>query len=148
MYIIRRSASNPLLSPITDRQWESRAVFNGCPIKVGNITHMVYRALGRPDALMAPGGLSTIGKALSSPELSGSRFRIEGHTDTVGNREGNRSLSARRAATVVDYLSQKFGIDRGRLESMGKGEDALLVPTGDQVDEPRNRRVRIVNITG
>ncbi len=92
--------------------------------------------------------LDTIGKALSSPELTGSRFRIEGHTDTVGNRDGNRSLSARRAATVVDYLSQKFGIDRGRLESMGKGQDALLVPTGDQVDEPRNRRVRIVNITG
>ena len=72
MYIIRRSASNPLLSPITDRQWESRAVFNGCPIKVGNITHMVYRALGRPDALMAPGGLSTIGKALS---LDGEHFQ-------------------------------------------------------------------------
>jgi OmpA-OmpF porin, OOP family len=92
--------------------------------------------------------LDTIGRALSSNELAGSRFRIEGHTDTVGTRDGNRSLSGRRAAAVVDYLSQKFGIDRARLESKGMGQDALIVPTGDQVDEPRNRRVRIVNITG
>ena len=60
----------------------------------------------------------------------------------------NRALSGRRAAAVVDYLSQKYGIDRARLESKGMGQDALLVPTRDQVDEPRNRRVRIVNITG
>ncbi len=92
--------------------------------------------------------LDTIGRALSSNELAGSRFRIEGHTDTVGSRDGNRSLSGRRAAAVVDYLSQKYGIDRSRLESKGMGQDALVVPTGDQVDEPRNRRVRIVNITG
>ncbi len=92
--------------------------------------------------------LDTIGRALSSNELAGSRFRIEGHTDTVGSRENNRSLSGRRAAAVVDYLSQKYGIDRARLESKGMGQDALVVPTGDQVDEPRNRRVRIVNITG
>ena len=92
--------------------------------------------------------LDTIGRALSSNELAGSRFRIEGHTDTVGTRDSNRSLSGRRATSVVDYLSQKFGIDRSRLESKGMGQDALVVPTGDQVDEPRNRRVRIVNITG
>lgn len=92
--------------------------------------------------------LDTIGRALSSNELAGSRFRIEGHTDTVGSRDSNRSLSGRRAASVVDYLSQKFGIDRSRLESKGMGQDALVVPTGEQVDEPRNRRVRIVNITG
>lgn len=92
--------------------------------------------------------LDTIGRALSSAELSGSRFRIEGHTDTVGTRDGNRSLSGRRALAVVDYLSQKYGIDRARLESKGMGQDALVVQTGDQVDEPRNRRVRIVNITG
>ncbi len=92
--------------------------------------------------------LDTIGRALSSNELAGSRFRIEGHTDTVGSRDMNRALSGRRAAAVVDYLSQKYGIDRARLESKGMGQDALLVPTRDQVDEPRNRRVRIVNITG
>ncbi|MDO8518307.1 MAG: hypothetical protein Q7S26_03395 [bacterium] len=72
MYVIRRSPHNPLLSPIVDKQWEARGTFNGCPIKRGNITHLLYRALGRPDALMTPAGVSTIGKALS---LDGKTFQ-------------------------------------------------------------------------
>lgn len=92
--------------------------------------------------------LDTLGQALASPDLSGSRFRIEGHTDTVGTRDENRALSARRAAAVVEFLSHKYKIDGSRLESVGKGQDDLRIPTGDQVAEPRNRRVRVVNITG
>jgi predicted GH43/DUF377 family glycosyl hydrolase len=63
---------NPLISPIADRQWEARGTFNPTVIKKGNITHLLYRALGRPDALMTPAGISTIGKALS---LDGERFQ-------------------------------------------------------------------------
>lgn len=72
MYVIRRSPHNPLIAPIADKQWESRGTFNGCPVKRGNITHLLYRALGRPDALMTPAGLSTIGKAIS---LDGEHFQ-------------------------------------------------------------------------
>jgi outer membrane protein OmpA-like peptidoglycan-associated protein len=92
--------------------------------------------------------LDTIGQALTSTDLVASRFRIEGHTDTVGTREGNQALSARRAEKVVQYLTEKFAIQPTRLEAKGMGEEHLVVPTGDQVNEPRNRRVRIVNITG
>ena len=65
MYVIKRSGHNPIISPIADRTWEARATFNPTVIKRGNITHLLYRALGRPDALMTPSGVSTIGKALS-----------------------------------------------------------------------------------
>lgn len=92
--------------------------------------------------------LDTLGQALASSELASSRFRIEGHTDTVGSREENQSLSARRAAAVVQYLTSRFHIDPSRLESIGRGQEDLLVKTGDQVNEPRNRRVRVVNVTG
>ncbi len=72
MYVIKRSGHNPLISPVNDRGWESRGTFNPTAVKKGNITHLLYRALGRPDALMTPAGLSTIGKALS---LDGVRFQ-------------------------------------------------------------------------
>lgn len=65
MYVIKRSSHNPLIAPINDKHWEARGTFNPTPIKKGNITHLLYRALGRPDALMTPAGISTIGKALS-----------------------------------------------------------------------------------
>lgn len=72
MYVIRRSKNNPLISPIADKPWESRGTFNPSVVKKGNITHMLYRALGKPDALMTPAGISTIGKALS---LDGEKFQ-------------------------------------------------------------------------
>jgi len=90
--------------------------------------------------------LDELGKALSTPALAPYRFRIEGHTDTVGVAAANRGLSERRAAAVVSYLDARFGVNRTRLEAAGMGEDAPLVPTGPQVPEPRNRRVQVVNV--
>jgi len=90
--------------------------------------------------------LDELGRALSSNELSGYRFRIEGHTDTVGTPELNRSLSERRAEAVVQYLANTDHVDRTRLEAVGMGQDDLAVPTGPQVSEPRNRRVQVVNV--
>jgi outer membrane protein OmpA-like peptidoglycan-associated protein len=92
--------------------------------------------------------LDRLGKALASPQLAGDRFRIEGHTDTVGTRDTNKPLSQHRAETVASYLESKFGIAASRLEAVGVGEDDLLVATPDQTPEPRNRRVHIVNLSG
>ena len=94
----------------------------------------------------ARSALDRLGAALSSADLAGFRFRIEGHTDTVGNPDANRNLSARRAAAVVDYLSGSYHVDRTRLQAAGMGSDRLAVPTGPQVDEPRNRRVQVINL--
>jgi OOP family OmpA-OmpF porin len=90
--------------------------------------------------------LDNLGKALNDQTLASYRFRIEGHTDTVGTREYNKELSERRAATVVDYLANRFHVDRSRIEAIGMGEDGLLVATPDQTPEPRNRRVQVVNL--
>ncbi|MBV9785740.1 MAG: OmpA family protein [Acidisphaera sp.] len=90
--------------------------------------------------------LDELGHALSSSTLATYRFRIEGHTDTVGSATANKTLSEQRAEKVVDYLATKFNIDRSRLQAVGMGEDGLLVQTGPQTAEPRNRRVQVVNI--
>jgi outer membrane protein OmpA-like peptidoglycan-associated protein len=90
--------------------------------------------------------LDELGRALASAELAGFRFRVEGHTDTVGSSALNQSLSERRAAAVVQYLATKHGIAASRLQPLGLGESQPLVPTGDEVAEPRNRRVQVVNI--
>ena len=96
-----------------------------------------------PDAVRT---LDELGSALSSKELAGYRFRIEGHTDTVGSPEHNRALSERRAEAVVDYIAKKFGVEPTRLQAVGMGEQGLMVPTPPQTAEPRNRRVQVVNL--
>jgi len=67
---------------------------------------------------------------------------VIGHTDTVGERETNDLLSAQRAERVKGFLVE-IGIPVGRIQTAGRGERELLVPTTDNVDEPRNRRVEI-----
>jgi len=67
---------------------------------------------------------------------------VIGHTDTVGDAEGNDRLSAQRAETVKGFLVG-IGIPAERIRTAGRGERELLVPTDDNVEEPRNRRVEI-----
>jgi len=90
--------------------------------------------------------LDQLGQALTSPKLADFKFRVEGHTDTVGAPEMNKTLSEQRAASVTDYLATKFNIDRSRLQPVGMGEEGLLVATGPEVANAANRRVLVVNL--
>jgi len=65
-----------------------------------------------------------------------------GHTDSVGAQELNDRLSLQRAERVKALLVA-IGIAAERIYVAGRGERELLVPTADNVDEPRNRRVEI-----
>jgi OOP family OmpA-OmpF porin len=92
--------------------------------------------------------LDALGKALSSADLAKYRFRIEGHTDTVGSPAYNLALSQRRAEAVARYLEKGFGVASARLEPVGMGEQGLLVPTPPQTPNAQNRRVKVVNLGG
>lgn len=67
---------------------------------------------------------------------------VIGHTDTVGDKEFNRSLSLSRAQMVADLLKQK-GLKVHDLIVDSHGESNPLVRTSDNTSEPRNRRVEI-----
>ena len=67
---------------------------------------------------------------------------VIGHTDRVGTQQFNDRLSLQRAERVRAELI-KLGIEEARIQIAGRGERELLVPTADEVPEPRNRRVEI-----
>jgi len=67
---------------------------------------------------------------------------VIGHTDTVGELRGNDQLSAQRAETVKGFLVG-IGIPAERIQTAGRGKREPIVPTTDNVDEPKNRRVEI-----
>ncbi len=64
---------------------------------------------------------------------------IEGHTDNVGSREANMSLSKRRAKTVEKYLEGK-GISGKRLRSEGYGFDKPIATNDTPLGRAKNRR--------
>lgn len=67
---------------------------------------------------------------------------VYGHTDTVGSASFNQALSERRAQSVANYLISR-GVSAARIRWQGFGETQLRVATGDNVNEPLNRRVEI-----
>lgn len=73
------------------------------------------------------------------------RFRVYGHTDSVGGNSYNKRLGLRRARAAVNHLVSR-GIDRRRLEAMvSQGESQPLILT--QEPERRNRRT-VTEVSG
>jgi len=71
-----------------------------------------------------------------------SRFRIEGYTDSTGNKQKNITLSQNRADAVKIYLIQ-VGIDQSRLESIGYGPEKPIASNKTRKGRELNRRVEI-----
>jgi OmpA-OmpF porin, OOP family len=68
------------------------------------------------------------------------KFRIEGHTDNVGAKDFNQTLSQQRADSVIAYLVAQ-GIDSGRLVAKGFGDTKPIAPNDTKVGRDKNRRV-------
>ena len=88
--------------------------------------------------------LNTIKQAAAAFKAKGNaRITATGHTDTSGPEAYNMALSLRRANAVKDALVRD-GVPATAIAVIGRGEQGLLVQTGDGVREPQNRRVEIV----
>jgi outer membrane protein OmpA-like peptidoglycan-associated protein len=68
------------------------------------------------------------------------RMEIAGHTDNVGEKGYNQSLSENRAHAVVDYLVQK-GIESDRLTFAGYGDKSPVAQNTTDEGRQMNRRV-------
>ncbi|HVP81301.1 MAG TPA: OmpA family protein [Thermodesulfobacteriota bacterium] len=68
---------------------------------------------------------------------------VVGHTDLVGKEAYNNDLSQKRANYVRDLLVSR-GIKPDTLFVSYYGKARPLVPTRDEVPEPRNRRVEVI----
>lgn len=88
--------------------------------------------------------LHSLGKALTSAELSGSIFMLGGHTDAKGSDNYNQSLSERRAETVKKFLTENYKIPAENLVSAGYGKSELKNKADPTAAE--NRRVQVINM--
>jgi outer membrane protein OmpA-like peptidoglycan-associated protein len=77
------------------------------------------------------------------PEIS--KIRVEGHTDDRGPSSYNKSLSQRRAQSVVNYLVGQ-DISSDRLVAEGFGEDKPIASNNTEEGRSINRRVEMVII--
>ena len=86
--------------------------------------------------------LEEVAKLLKSePTL---RLLVVGHTDNVGTFEFNMDLSQRRAASVVQILTSKLGIDPARLKPVGVSFASPVATNRTDEGKSKNRRVQLV----
>jgi outer membrane protein OmpA-like peptidoglycan-associated protein len=103
---------------------------------------MVFFDWDRAD--LSEASLNVVRQAAGAYKSKGSaRIRATGHTDTSGPEAYNMALSLRRANAVKNALVRE-GVPAAAIAVIGRGEQGLLVQTGDGVREPQNRRVEIV----
>lgn len=88
--------------------------------------------------------LNSLGKALTSPELTGAVIMLGGHTDAKGSDDYNQKLSERRAETVKRFLVENYRVSADNLVTSGYGKAGLKNAADPYAAE--NRRVEIVNV--
>ena len=67
---------------------------------------------------------------------------VEGHTDNVGKKDYNYTLSEKRARTVSEYLKGRVGHDK--ISYRGLGQDVPLADNRTPEGRKKNRRVEII----
>ena len=118
---------------------------HGCPLVVVTekeikINEQVKFKFNSAEILKESDGLlGAVKKVLEDhPEIA--KVRIEGHTDNVGNDAYNKTLSTKRAASVMKWLAD-HGVEKKRLVSAGYGKDEPIDTNDTEQGRANNRRV-------
>ncbi len=117
---------------------EYRQTDRGVVITLGDVLFEV----GEADLLpVAQQNLGDVIELLDSePDAA---IRIEGHTDATGPAQLNLRLSEQRAMAVREALTD-LGVDAGRMNAVGMGEDFPIATNETEEGRARNRRVDVI----
>jgi len=95
-------------------------------------------------ATLKPGATSMIERiAAFLKDNDGTKVIVEGHTDSRGSEDYNQQLSERRAQAVADALAFR-GIDRSRVEAVGRGKALPVASNDTAAGQQQNRRVELI----
>ncbi|SLM32361.1 OmpA1 [Desulfamplus magnetovallimortis] len=97
--------------------------------------------------IIKPAGFEFLDKVvnvlIARPDLF---VKIQGHTDSIGTRKYNDTLSMRRAEAVKAYLADK-GIDENRISCEGFGFSKPVASNKTDKGRALNRRVELFPVT-
>ena len=124
---------------------ELEKIFRNQEVVLKNIYYDFDESFIRTDAQPTLNNLSALLRR--NPEI---RIELGSHTDCVGSPSYNQRLSQARAQAAVDYLVEQ-GIDVGRLEAKGYGEESPIAEcicercTDEERQENRRTTFRILD---
>lgn len=141
---VRVSTAEPALpAPVTmDSEYITRVFGAALAARPGPPARFVLYFEGDSDRLTAESQRRLAEVARTVVERRALAVSIVGHTDTMGTTEYNFQLGLRRARRVQEAIRAQ-PVDQSIVRVDSHGEKDPLVPTGDNVPEPRNRRVEV-----
>lgn len=93
---------------------------------------------------ITPGFYETLNSvAIVLAEFDKTTISVYGHADSRGAEDYNQQLSQRRALSVSNYLATQ-GVNGGRLQAVGFGENRPVADNTTEGGRAANRRVEIV----
>lgn len=105
------------------------------------ITFDVNKADIKPESYGTLNDIATVLK--ENPSV---KVKIVGHTDSDGDDALNLNLSKRRAESVRNELTSKFGIDASRMQTEGAGETRPVASNDTPANKAMNRRVEFIKL--
>ena len=94
-------------------------------------------------AVIKPGGIDGLTKVADVlNRYLEETITVKGHTDSTGSEVFNQQLSERRAKSVADFLIGR-GVDPGRVNWVGYGEQLPIAGNDTEAGRLQNRRVEI-----
>jgi len=100
MPAIKRAKNNPVLSADSNHPWEAEAVFNWCPVKVGERIHYLYRAMSEPELM----------------DQTYIKLSVIGHASS----KGYQTLEDRRIFISPEFEWEKYGCEDPRVTKLGQ----------------------------
>lgn len=88
--------------------------------------------------------LDNLAAAMNEESLKNARFKLTGHTDSIGGAAFNLALSIQRAQSAQEYLIKRHRIEASRLLIEGKGFAELADSANPE--SAVNRRVQVTNL--
>jgi outer membrane protein OmpA-like peptidoglycan-associated protein len=127
--------------PLPEPALES-ALAGAAPVQLSGVHFGFASATLRPESDAVLTQLAAVLRA--HPDW---RFRIDGHTDSIGDPAANLELSRKRTVSVRAALVERFGVNPLQLTTMGFGESKPLDGNESEVGRARNRRVELVRLS-
>jgi lipid-binding SYLF domain-containing protein len=115
-------------------------------LRSGRVTlQNVHFATGKAD--ITPDSETSLANAVQAMKDNPDwKIRVEGFTDSTGDKAANLKLSEDRAEAVANWLAD-HGVDRSRLATKGYGEDKPVASNETQAGRRKNRRVELVRLS-
>ncbi|MFW6282709.1 MAG: hypothetical protein ACOC1P_01480 [Minisyncoccales bacterium] len=110
---LKKSSSNPIISPRPEKDWESRQTFNTASIYLDGKIHFLYRAIGKQ-------GFSVLGYAVSKDGIN-IEDRLDKAAYTLKRKQNNTKTNS------------KFSLDYSSGGSVEGCEDPRLTKIGDRI---------------